>query len=103
MLARIVHALPGSIGLTALAYLTGSQHAGLPTGVVAAAIVVVLALGLGLTATDARTGLRRQLQFGGALFALHAAALYTFGSHDAVSDGTQGMLAVLAALGCAWF
>jgi hypothetical protein len=106
MLARILHALPGAIGLTALAYLTGVQQAGMTTGGAAAAIVITLGLVLGITAPDHRVGLRRQLQFGSALFGLHAAGLYTFGTRHggAVMDaGAQGMLAVMGALGCAWF
>jgi hypothetical protein len=106
MLVRIVHGLPGTVGLTALAYLTGVWHGGVATGVATALIVALVAIVIVISAADRRGAVRRQLQFAAGLFALHAAALYTFATGDSgapLSAGVQGLIAVLAALACAGF
>jgi hypothetical protein len=104
MFDRLLHALPGSLGLAGLAFLAVGYYAGPVAGAAAALAGGLAGVILTRNAATPRDALQRQLNACSALLGVHAASLYTFGS---VSESTllpvslQAAVAVVGAAICA--
>jgi hypothetical protein len=104
MFDRLLHALPGSLGLAGLAFLAVGYYAGPMAGAAAALVGGLVGGVLTRNVASPRDALQRQLNACSVLLGVHAASLYTFGS---VSETTllpvslQAALAVVGAAICA--
>jgi hypothetical protein len=104
MFDRILHALPGSLGLAGLAFLAVGYYAGPVAGAAAALVGGLIGVGLTRNAAAPSDALQRHLNACSVLLGVHAASLYTFGS---ISDTTllpvslQAAIAVVGAAICA--
>jgi hypothetical protein len=104
MWSRALTCLPGSLALALLAFLLVEYQASALASALAAGLALIAGTALHFMAGDARIGRQRQLNFGAALFALHAVSLYTFGhgpSDSPVTTTTQALLAAVGAFACA--